>query len=330
VENIETRSFLSQATGHLQRLTNSHMEAIACDLHPKFTTTNLAQEIAEAESLPLVKVQHHQAHAAALIAEHGLEDIVAITCDGFGYGSDGKAWGGEVLYCNEGSTEFKRLAHLESQLLLGGDLASHYPIRLAAAILSKTNIDVGDWLNKNSARLPHGDLEAKLIADQLRKCSGAIETTSCGRVLDAVSALLGLCDIRTYEGEPAMKLESSASTGKDILGLQPQIHGDVLDTTFMLKAVYDNLGKVSIPDLAYSAHSYISKGLASLAVKKANEENVETIGFSGGAACNKILAKLLRQAIESEGLRFVVHEAVPAGDGGVSFGQVFVAGFATF
>ncbi|HSQ48165.1 MAG TPA: carbamoyltransferase HypF, partial [Candidatus Deferrimicrobiaceae bacterium] len=120
VENIETQSFLSEATEHLQHLTNCHAEVVACDLHPKFTTTRLAKEIAETHGLPLVQVQHHHAHAAALMTEHGLDEIVAITCDGYGYGSDGNAWGGEILLCTQGSKEFSRLAHLETQLLLGG------------------------------------------------------------------------------------------------------------------------------------------------------------------------------------------------------------------
>jgi hydrogenase maturation protein HypF len=160
VENIETQSFLSEATEHLQRLTNCHAEVVACDLHPKFTATRLAKEIAETHGLPLVQVQHHHAHAAALMAEHGLDEIVAITCDGYGYGSDGNAWGGEILHCAQGSKEFRRLAHLEPQLLLGGDLASRYPLRLTAAMLSKADVDAESWLLKNSAHLPHGVVEA--------------------------------------------------------------------------------------------------------------------------------------------------------------------------
>ena len=97
-----------------------------------------------------------------------------------------------------------------------------------------------------------------------------------------------------------------------------------------MRAVFDNLGRVSAADLAYSAHAYLAKGLAALAIQGANTKSVKNVGFSGGAACNQILAQLIRESIESAGLRFFVHEAVPAGDGGVSFGQAVVAGFSKF
>jgi len=326
VENVETRAFLQEATNHLIRLTNSHIEAVACDLHPKFTTTRLAQELSEQNGWHLIQVQHHHAHVAALMMEHAVDEVVGIVCDGYGYGVDGSAWGGEILLCTRESPEFKRLAHLEKQPLLGGDMATRYPLRIAAGILSK-KIAVEDWLFKNSKHLLHGETEAKLILQQLQKGVGTVETTSCGRVLDAVAAVLGVCYERTYEGEPAMKLESVAINGKDALNLKPLINENGLDTTEMLHTVFENVGKASTADLAYSAHAYLARGLASLAVEKALEHGVKVVGFSGGAASNQILANVMRETMESAGLRFLVHEAVPSGDGGVSFGQAVVGGF---
>ena len=326
VENIETQGFLQEATSHLQRLTNCQAEIVACDLHPKFNTTLLAKEMAQADGLGLVQVQHHHAHSAALMAEHGLDEIMAVTCDGYGYGSDGGAWGGEVLFCTCESAVFRRLGHLESQPLLGGDLASRYPIRLAAGMLQKAGVNVENWLIQNSSHLPHGKPEAKLILEQLKKTNG-VQTTSCGRVLDAVTAVLGVCFERSYEGEPAMKLESTALAGKDVLRLKPILQGNVLDTTSLMREIYRSLGRVSAASLAYSAHAYLAKGLATLAIQAANAEGVKNVGFSGGAACNQILAQLMRETVEASGLKFFVHSAVPAGDGGVSFGQAVVAGF---
>jgi hydrogenase maturation protein HypF len=330
VENIETQTFLREATLHLMHLTNTHPEVVACDLHPKFNTTQLARELAEREGLLLVQIQHHHAHAAALMAEHGLDDIAAITCDGYGYGSDGGAWGGEILYCTVGSAGFRRLAHLEAQPLLGGDLASRYPMRVGAGMLQKAGVDVDAWLLKNSQHLPHGEVEAKLISDQLKTGNATIETTSCGRVLDAVAAVLGVCYRRSYEGEPAMKLESTALCGKDVLHLKPILRGDILDTTHLMAEIYSNLGRVSSADLAYSAHCYLANGLAELATQKAAELGTANVGFTGGAACNLLLAEHIRAKVEAAGLRFYVHEAVPAGDGGVSFGQAVAASFSHF
>jgi hydrogenase maturation protein HypF len=127
-----------------------------------------------------------------------------------------------------------------------------------------------------------------------------------------------------------MKLESIAMAGKDILKIQPQVKGDVLETSELIKAIFDSLGRVPVADLAYSAHAYLAKGLAALAIQGANAKSVKNVGFSGGAASNQILAQLISASVESAGLRFFVHEAVPAGDGGVSFGQAVVAGFSKF
>jgi hydrogenase maturation protein HypF len=329
VENMETRAFLQEATSHLIRLTNCRIGAVACDLHPKFTTTALAQELAEKNGWQLIPVQHHHAHVAALMLEHGVDGIVGIACDGYGYGDDGEAWGGEILLCTRESADFKRLAHLEPQPLLGGDAATRYPLRMAAGILNK-RVNVEHWLLHNSRHLPHGETEARLVLNQLRKASGIVETTSCGRFLDAVAAVLGVCYERTYEGEPAMKLESAAMKGKDALKMKPIIKGDALDTTQLLMAIFENRDKASKADLAYSAHVYLAKGLASLAVEQALENGVKVVGFSGGAACNEILASLMRETVKAAGLRFLVHEAVPSGDGGVSFGQAVVGGFWRF
>ena len=330
VENIETRTFLQEATYQLQQLTNSKAETVACDLHPKFNTTLLAQEMAETDNLKLVQVQHHHAHAAALMAEHGLEEVVAITCDGYGYGTDGKAWGGEILHCTINSRNFSRLGHLEPQPLLGGDLASRYPTRLAVGMLKQADLNPQRWLMQNSKKLPHGETEAKLILNQLEKGIGAVETTSCGRVLDAVAAILGICYERTYEGEPAMKMESNALKGTDVLKIEPQIVGSVLNTSSIVSAVYTNLGRFSIADLAHSTHVYLAKGLAELAIQSANVKGTKNVGFSGGAACNQILTQTIQKTVQEAGLHFFVHESVPAGDGGVSFGQAVVAGFSDY
>jgi hydrogenase maturation protein HypF len=326
IENLETQRFLQDATAHLMRLTNSRAEVVACDLHPKFNTTRIARELAECNGWGLVQVQHHHAHLAALMAEHGLDELLGVVCDGYGYGVDGSAWGGEVLRCSLGSKGFERLGHLEPQPLLGGDVATRYPLRIAAGILNK-QLDITPWLLENSNRLPYGKAEANLILTQLQKPQTIPQTTSLGRILDAAAAILGVCYERTYEGEAAIKLESIATGGNDLLRLPPTICHDVLETSQMLAALYENCQKFSKQDLAYSVHAYLANGLAALATEQAVACGVGTVGFTGGAAVNALLAKLMRRAVEAEGLRFVVHEAVPCGDGGLSFGQAFVGGF---
>jgi len=325
VENIETLNFLEEATRHLIRLTNSKIEAVACDLHPKFNTTKLAYKLAEELDCPVMRVQHHHAHVAALMAEHNLDEIVGIACDGYGYGPKGEAWGGEILYCNRES--YKRIGHLEEQPMPGGDLATYYPLRMAAGILHKIT-DISEWLLSKSNFLPHGKTEAELILKQLEK-GVKLETSSCGRVLDAISAILGVCYERTYEGEPAMKLESAAIGGKDVLELKPEIRGNIVKTTELVNAVFEALGKFRVTDLAFSAQEYIAKSLAKLAVEKAEELGVKNVGFSGGVAYNEQITATIQRIVEENGLNFVFHKFVPAGDGGTSFGQAVVAGFVT-
>jgi hydrogenase maturation protein HypF len=240
------------------------------------------------------------------MAEHDVKEMVGICCDGYGYGIDGEAWGGEILLCTEGLSEFKRLAHLERQPLIGGDLATRYPMRIAVAILSKKT-DIEPWLMQNSQYLPHGEKEAQVILSQIDKGIGSVETTSCGRVLDAVAVVLSVCFERTYEGEPAMKLESAAANGKDVLKLKPAIEDHCLQTTNMLYEIFENRHKYPTEDLAYSAHSYLAKGLAKLAIDEATRNDVKAIGFSGGAACNQILTSIARKVAETSGLKFLVH-----------------------
>jgi hydrogenase maturation protein HypF len=329
IENIETRAFLKKATDHLIRLTNGKIDTIACDLHPKFTTTQLARELSMQNGWELLQVQHHYSHVAALMMEHSLDEIVGIVCDGYGYGIDGEAWGGEILLSTRESATFERLGHLEKQPLLGGDLATQYPIRIAAGILNK-KIDISNWLLKNCKYLPHGIKEAKLIINQLNNNVNIKETTSCGRILDAIAAILGICYKRGYQGEPAVKLESVAMKGKDVLNQKPIIKNNTLLTTQLLLQIFNFKQIFSQNDLAYSTHLYLAEGLAELAIEKATEKGIEYIGFSGGVACNKFFSDMIRKKVESEGLKYFVHKQLPPGDGSISFGQAIVGGFFRF
>lgn len=323
VENIETLKFLKEATNHLLRLTNSKIDVIACDLHPKFVTTKMANDLGNELQCPVVPVQHHHAHLAALMGEHDISEMIAIVCDGFGYGLDGTAWGGEILYGNNDG--FQRLGHLQEQPMVGGDLATLYPLRMATGILHYS-VNIEEWLLSNSHLFPHGKREVEILIKQLER-GATPKTTSCGRILDAVSAILGICHARTYEGEPAMKLESAAIRGKDVLNLQLKLDRNTINTTSIVEEVFRQKGKHSIADLAYSAQSYIARSLAQLAVEKAEQLNIKAIGFSGGVAYNEQITLIIRRVVEESGSTFVVHRMVPPGDGGISFGQTIAASF---
>ena len=317
--HYETIEFFKNALQHFQRLLDVDFSLVACDLHPRFSTTIFARELSEKRDLQIIQVQHHHAHLASLLAEYNLEEMVCITADGFGYGTDGKAWGGEILYGNYSS--FERLFHLQSQPMIGGDLATEYPLRMVAGIIGK---EAEEFLFQHTDKFPHGEKEIEIILKQIKAKRYPI-TTSCGRVLDAVASALGICYKRTYEGEPARKLEATATGGKDVLNTKPEIEGNVLNTTLLLETILENIDRYSKKDLAYFAEEYIAKGLATLAIDAAESKGVRHIGFSGGCAYNNHILTTIRRLVEKENYIFLQHQKVPPGDGGVSLGQAMVA-----
>jgi len=321
VETLQTYQFQKEATRHLLKLTGCVPDAVGRDLHPLFSTTKFADELAQESGMRILPVQHHYAHVAGLMAEHNVDEIVGICCDGYGYGDDGSAWGGEIIFADQSG--HKRVGHLEEQPMIGADLATKYPLRMVAGIL-RDHKGITDWLLQREDRFPHGREEVNMILKQLRS-SRLPWTTSCGRVLDAISAILGLCYERTYEGEPAMKLESAASGGKDVLNLEPVLKAGVIDTNVIVREVFADVGRMTTSDLAYSAQSYIARSLGESAITTARELGVKSVGFTGGVACNESITRTLKTAADKAGLRFLAHETVPPGDGGLSFGQAVVA-----
>lgn len=321
LEHQATVKFHNEALKNLMQLVGGDIQAIGCDLHPKFNSTRIAERLAEQNGTIAVKVQHHYAHVKSLMAEHGLDEMIGICCDGFGYGTDGTAWGGEVLKCDgEG---YARAGHLEPQPMVGGDLATLYPLRMVAGILSR-EADVADWLMSRTDLFPHGKVEVETILRQLEK-NDFTYTSSCGRILDAAASLLGICHERTYEGEPAMKLESAAIGGKYVLELQRKIHDNVLLTTPLIAEIFARRNKNKIQDLAMSTHRYLAEGFSELAIECAGQNGIRNIGFTGGVACNSHLVAMLHEAVRSRGYRFFVHKEVPPGDEGIALGQALVA-----
>ena len=320
VETFQTSQFQNEATQHILMLTGCKPDTVGRDLHPLFNTTKFAEELAKESSMRVVPVQHHYAHVAGLMAEHNVGEMVGICCDGYGYGEDGSAWGGEIIFAHHNG--HKRVRHLEPQPMIGGDLATKYPLRMVAGIL-RDQPEVADWLLERRRYFRHGEEEVNMLLKQVR--SAQTMTTSCGRVLDAISAILGLCHERTYEGEPAMKLESAALGGEDVLGLEPVLNGEVIETTSMVREIFASLGRLNVRDLAYSAQSYLARSLGRSAIMLADELGLKTVGFTGGVACNETITRILKATVESEGLHFLTHGSVPPGDGGLSFGQAVVA-----
>lgn len=314
-EHLDTQEFLRQALRHLLHLVGAPFpRRIACDLHPGFATGRLARELGEA-----IPVQHHVAHVAGLAAEWGVSEVVGLALDGYGYGEDGQAWGGEVIVWRQGTAV--RAGSLTPVPMPGGDLATLRPGRMAASYLLAAGHDP-----QESGLSPR---ELAAVRLQIERRVNCPLTTSAGRFLDAVAAWLGICEERTYEGEPAMRLEAAAARGR-ALPLEPLIRsGDerpVLDTVAIFRRLHELREEGARPeDLAATAQDALGRGLAQMAVAVAREEGIPAVGLTGGVAVNDAIARAVRAEVEKAGLRFLAHRKVPPGDGGLSFGQLAVA-----
>ena len=291
-------------------------DKVFCDFNENFFSSKFAKNFASYHKAKLIKVQHHIAHLCSCMAEYGLKEAIGIVCDGFGLGLDKKAWGGEVILIKKGKIE--RVGHLEYQPLISGDMAVIYPLRIVVAILAKV------FSEKEILKLLKGKEKEKTIKiwlKQLKEKENVIESSSCGRFLDAVSAFLGICKKRTYEGEPAMKLESLALKGKRIIELPLEIEEKkgtfILKTTPIFKKIVEYFPLKSKEDLALSLHFALCEGLAEI-VKLKNKENLP-VCFSGGVAFNELFNKFLKEKLG----KIFIQKKVSPGDGGISLGQLY-------
>ena len=327
VDDLETLAFLQNAVKHLQQITKTRRPSIiACDAHPQFLASKWAKELAASLGARVVRVQHHAAHLASVMIEHELEACVGIVLDGYGFGTDGHAWGGEIFAAKD--RHLLRCGSLRPIQMPGGDLAAKAPLRMAASLLFA---DSGNPDLVREQLVAHGMVaaEADIIMKQLQHEINTPQTTSAGRFLDAVAAWFGVCATRTYEGEPAMRLEAAAMRGR-AQSLQPQLI-DVkglmrLDTVHLFKQLVEMSEGFSVDDIAATAQEALAQGVAAMAMTVAQEHDISAIALSGGVAYNDHIASSIRELCEANGYRFVSNELVPCGDGGVSLGQAAMAG----
>ena len=327
VDNLETYGFLLEAIDHLRSLLGiPDPKIVACDLHPRFMTSRLAAEMADGSSARLVPVQHHVAHLLSVIGEAGIDSAVGIVLDGYGYGLDGTAWGGEIIAASGGRIE--RVGALSPIRLPGGDLATRYPLRVAAALLAAGGTPQGQIERYLAERgLPKDEI--RVVLTQLERGLNAPYTTSAGRFLDAVAAWLGICRERTYEGEPAMRLEAAASSGTPVeIDVPIAVRGGLrlIDVVSVFSALIKLDKGMSRADVAATAQDALARGTAGAAIAAARERGIRTVAFTGGVAYNDAIASRIRQEVEAAGLGFIMNERVPCGDGGVAFGQAVFAG----
>ncbi len=305
-----TLQFLEDSLRHMMHLTmdKKTLDAVGIDKHPRYTTRDIAYKFAEEYSTPIFEIQHHWAHAASLLLDQKIEEAIVLTLDGLGYGDDGNLWGGEILLSS--FKDYNRIGHLEYIPLLGGDKATEEPYRIVYALLRED---------------PWGlfsDFELKLLE---RQYNISPKTSSLGRILDAISCYLGICMKRTYEGEPAMKLEKYLAQGKPLYEFNISIKNNIIET----KDLFKQLREIAQPpftdkikaDLSYSLIKTIIDAMCNIAIEKAEKEDIPYIGVTGGVSYNIPIIEMIKKNVEKNNLKLLVHNHIPNGDGGIAVGQ---------
>lgn len=298
-------------------LSMNEIDAIGVDMHPRYSTRRYGKDLSREFFIELVEVQHHWAHAASLMLDTGVDEVVALALDGTGYGTDGKAWGGEILSTSYYS--FDRVASLEEIPLIGGDAAIKDTRRILFAILSLTRREVPYFADK----------EVEVMEKLMKR---APLTSSFGRVLDALSCYLGICHEMTYDGEPAMKLERYLAQGepKYVFEMEVEDKDRKIVRTLPLFDQLVDYGFVSTEknkaDLAYSFVLALIKELVEIAADDCVRRGISGIGITGGVSYDVPIVKMAEALVKDKGLRFLTHDKIPNGDGGISIGQNVIIG----
>ena len=302
LDQVLTVTSFQEGLAAYRRLFRVEPERVACDLHPDYASTRIAEQMGD----PL-RVQHHHAHIASVMAEHRLlGKVVGAALDGVGLGPDGTAWGGEVLVCESGA--YRRIGHLEPVPLPGGDLCAREGWRMAAAY--------------GLQEAPPGVDERKFeLVRRLAAGGRAPVTTSAGRFFDAVASLLNICQVSSYEGEAAVRLEAAAD---------PDENGVIdlgLDQNRQLFSRLRELRDQGKPAAALAAvfHNSLARAVVIACAAACAEEATDVVALSGGCFQNRRLLESCFAGLSAAGLRPFANQQVPANDGGLSLGQAWVA-----
>lgn len=296
--------------------TGARPDAVACDLHPDFASTTLARELADAMEVPLIAVQHHHAHVAAVLAEHRHEGpALGVALDGYGFGTDGGAWGGELLRVDGAACE--RLGHFAPLAAAGGDRAAREPWRMAAGVLA--DLGRGGEIAKRFA----AEAQAPVLAQLLTGPSVDLvaRTSAAARLFDAAAGLLGVRLTSRFEGDAPMTLEGLVGRPR-MLEAGWRLADGVLDFTPLLAALADEDDPQRGAELL---HGTLLAALTVWIESAAVRRGIDTVALCGGCMQNRFLASELPGRLEAAGLRVLTARALPPNDGAVSLGQAWVA-----
>ena len=289
---------------------------IAHDLHPQFKSTQFARV---ARAAGRVAVQHHRAHIASVLAEHDLLDeaVIGVAFDGFGYGDDGNIWGGE-FFVGSIPTGFERCASLRPVRMPGGDAAARFPVQAAAGFLAELT-DLPD-MSRPPFRFPARFRQALALVTKNVRC---FQSTSMGRLFDAVAALLGFTRETTFEGQAAIWLEHLARQSTP----QPSYPFPKFDHRPLVRSILnDCLAGRDSAEIAAAFHATLAAGVVEEILRLSLQYNLTTAALSGGVFQNELLFESISSQLhERSAIRLIMNQRVPANDGGISLGQAALA-----
>jgi [NiFe] hydrogenase maturation protein HypF len=322
----------TKAFEHFQRIINQlseayefHPEAIACDAHPDYLSSQYAQQLSQSLQIPLIPVQHHYAHVLAGMADNQLKPpVLGIAWDGTGYGTDGTMWGGEFLKVT--NSGFERVAHLRKFKLLGGDKSAKEPRRVALGILWEM---LGDRLwNRDLAPLQAFTVaELAIFKTLLTKQSDIPQTSSMGRLFDAIASLLGICQIASFEGQAAIALENLCYAANTAESYKFNIKFDVknqgeIDWSPLIQAILeDRKTEIALETIAAKFHNTLVEAIAIVA----KQVGIEQILLTGGCFQNQYLTERAMYKLQQAGFKPYCHHQIPPNDGGIAAGQIMAA-----
>jgi hydrogenase maturation protein HypF len=324
LENNQAISAFLEMSEKLPAFYEKKIELIAVDKHPDYFSSRYGRELALNLNIPCIEIQHHHAHAKAVMAEHNLKEAVAIIFDGTGFGDDGTIWGGELLFVKEGG--YTRLGHLTPYQLPGGASAISAPWKIALTFCDSLSII-------ECANLFHrSEEEIEIIRKVLKQGINTPLTSSMGRLFDAASAILQISPSRiTYEAEAAIRLEKWATNSTAVNNAfhyqATKLNGKILidPQCIMNELLNADKQKVTSQDLAYRFHYTVAMMILDFALEGSHIQNNYDIVLSGGVFQNKLLLKLTTNLLRRNGLTPFIAQYFPPGDGQISIGQALIA-----
>lgn len=328
LKSVETLSFLKKSIASLKKMFRINPEIIACDLHPDYLSTQYAEEIGAKKGLKVVKVQHHHAHIVSCMVENNIkEKVIGVAYDGTGYGDDGKIWGGEFLLCD--LKEYLRVGHLKYCSLPGGDKAIMAPWRMTYSYLYSIYGPKAKTLDINFIQRMDYD-KLSIIEKMIDKNINSPLTSSCGRLFDAISSLIGIRDEISYEGQAAMELESFCASGikeRYKFCIYKEGMEFIIDPQeIFIEIIKDLKEGIDKKIMAAKFHNTVAEFTLNLCGKIRENSGINKIALSGGVFQNKYLTEKVVSLLEDKGFKVYTQSKVPPNDGGISLGQAVVAG----